>query len=53
MINDIKAEHLKNILARWLNEQYADNSGTPIDSDKAFVKVASKLRCVMDSIQSC
>ncbi|HCU06753.1 MAG TPA: hypothetical protein DIC42_04125 [Holosporales bacterium] len=52
MINDIKAEleHIKNILVRWPNEQYADNSGTPIDSDKAFVEVEAKLRRVMDSI---
>lgn len=52
MINDIKAEldHIKGVLAQWPNEQYADNSGTPIDSDQAFVEVEAKLRRVMDSI---
>ncbi len=47
MINDIKAAYLKSISVRWPDEQYAGNSSTSIDSEKAFVKVGPKLRCVM------
>ncbi len=52
MIHDIKAElvHIKSVLEKWPLEQYADNSGKPIDSDQAFVEVEAKLRRIMDSI---